>query len=376
MRVRLVTDVHAIDQLRAGWQVLERAPTDHGAPFFQSYAWCRHVARLRLASSPRRFRVLIATVYDGDDLIGLWPLSLHRQTGLWVARALDYPFGQLGGFLCRHAEFIEPAMRAVLVAIRRARGADALGIDGVIEGSPLHCALISTGATTVGSNDIVQVDMRGHATFQDYQLTLNTKTRKNLRNAMNRLTRLGGVDHRVVREGAELVALVGTTFDGRLEWLRHHGKSATAFRDPDFRLLVDGVCEAAGLDQLGFALDLDGKRIASQWGFVHNDRYYAYISTRDEAFDQYSPGRLHLGLVIEACKKQGLDVLELMAPATRYKLMWSDRVTNVHDLWLPLTARATVTMGVLDTLTPAARSIVRALPLRLRSRLADKVNGT
>ena len=377
--VRLVTGLDEFDTLRHGWEALERAPSDHGATFFQSFAWCRHVARIRLQRSPARFRLLVAALYDGPRLAGVWPLSLQRRSGLWTLCTLDAPFGQLAGILCGRADWIEPGVAAVLAQVRTSRLADAISIANVIEGSPLQCALIAAGAKTGRSNEIVQVDMRGAATFVDYQRTLNTKTRKNLRNAMNRLTRHGDVVHSVLTphgsDGTDLTALIKQTFDGRLAWMQQLGKSTDAFRDADFRPLVESVCAADGLHPIGFELRARGEVIASQWGFAHEGRYYAYISARDQDHDQFSPGRLHLGSVIEACKSRGLDVLELMAPAARYKVMWSNRVTGIHDMWLPFSARARVTLGVLGIATPAVHAMARALPPALKSRLARRLNS-
>lgn len=376
MRVRFLTDLGDIEHLRPAWLEMEKTPTDHGAAFFQSFSWCVYVARLRAKLSPERYGVLVAVVEDDAGIMGLWPLSLQRGSKMWAVRNLDDPFGQFAGFLCRHSEWIEPCVHAVLQGLRRQGLADAVCIDGVIEGSPLHCALIAAGAKTGSSNEIVQVDMRGAATFADYQRTLNAKTRKNLRNSMNRLRSAHGEVTNVVLDGStQLALIVKQTFDGRVEWMQRQGKTTNAFRDPDFRPLVEGLCSAPSLSLLGFQMHAFGEPIAGQWGFVYEGRYYAYISAREAGFAEFSPGRLHLGSVIAACKERGLDILELMAPAARYKLMWTDRVTGIHDMWMPLTARGTVTLGILEIVLPGVRSLARSLPKGLKRRLARRVNS-
>ncbi len=376
LRIRLVTDLQDLEKLRPAWLKLEKAPTDHGAIFFQSFGWCRYVAQLRLKLSPDRFKLLVAVIEDDSGIVGLWPLSLQRSSKMWVVRNLDDPFGQLAGFLCRHVDWIESAVLAVLNDLRRKGLADAVCIDSVIEGSPLHCALIAAGAKTGSSNEIVQVDMRESPTFADYQRTLNSKTRKNLRNSMNRLRSAHGeVTDVVIDDPVQLAPVVKQTFDGRIEWMQRNGKTTNAFRDPDFRPLVEGLCTAPSLSLIGFQMHAFGELIAGQWGLVHEGRYYAYISTRETGFDEFSPGRLHLGSVIAACKARGLDILELMAPAARYKRMWSDRVTGIHDLWIPLTARGKITLGIFEVVIPSVQSLARTLPKGLKRRLARRVNS-
>jgi CelD/BcsL family acetyltransferase involved in cellulose biosynthesis len=375
-RVRLVMDIEELEALGHAWQALEKIPADHEALFFQSFGWCRYVAQMRLRLSPDHYKLLVAVVEDGTDIVGVWPLSLQLSSQMWSLRNLDDPFGQMAGFLCRDADWVEPCVHAVIDHIKRHKLADAICIDSVIEGSPLHCALIAVGAKTGSSNEIVQVDMRRSASFADYQKTLNGKTRKNLRNSMNRLRSAHGeIVNDVIDAPAALTPLVKQTFDGRVEWLRLNGKSTNAFRDADFRPLIEGLSDAPLLTLLGFRMHAFGAQIASQWGFVHDGRYYAYISTREPGFDEFSPGRLHLGSVIADCKARGLDVLELMAPAARYKLMWTDRVTGIHDMSLPLTARGSVTLGVLEVVMPGVRTLARSLPKGLKSRLARRVNS-
>jgi CelD/BcsL family acetyltransferase involved in cellulose biosynthesis len=376
LRVRFVTDLGDIEHLRPAWLEMEKAPTDHGAAFFQSFAWCVYVARLRVKLSPERYGVLVAVVEDDAGVMGLWPLSLQRSSKMWAVRNLDDPFGQFAGFLCRRTDWIEPCVQAVLDALRHQALADAVCIDSVIEGSPLHCALIAAGAKTGSSNEIVQVDMRESATFADYQRTLNSKTRKNLRNSMNRLRSAHGeVTDVVLDDSAQLGPIVKQTFDGRVDWMQRHGKSTNAFRDSDFRPLVEGLCAEPSLSLLGFQMHAFGEPIAGQWGFVYEGRYYAYISAREVGFDEFSPGRLHLGSVIAACKERGLDILELMAPAARYKLMWTDRAIGIHDMWMSVTMRGTVTLGVLEVVMPGVRSLARSLPKGLKRRLARRVNS-
>lgn len=374
LSVRFVTKLGDMEALRDVWRRLERAPADHAAAFFQSFAWCHHVASVREAHAAGRYGIAVAVIYDGREIVGIWPLSRQRRGGIWTLRNLDDPFGQFAGVLCRDSQLIEACVRAVLGRVRALKMADAVCIQNALTGTPLQEALLSLGYRAGASNDVVQVDMRGMAAFGDYLKTINVKTRKNLRNAMNRLSRTGAVEHVVVEQPEALASLIGRTFEERLSWLRAHGKSTDAFREPDFRHVIDGASRNGELSLLGFELRVDGEAIAAQWGFVYGGRYYAYISSRGTERDQFSPGRLHLGNVIEACKDRGLDVLELMAPAAPYKVMWANRVTPVVSLWRALSLRGHAAMGVVEMALPAARGVFRMLPQGVRSKLAGKIN--
>src|SRR5262249_13595100 len=160
--------------------------------------------------------------------------------------------------------------------------------------------------------DAVVVDLRPYPGFADYLRTVNAKTRKNLRNLLNRLERSRPTACEVMTEPAQVREVIERSFAGRLQWLNERGKTSAAFRNDDFRALVVSLPEAPGIRLRAFALRHGGNVIAQQWGFVHAGRYYAYISARDPAFDTFSVGRIHLGRVIEACYSDGLAALELM----------------------------------------------------------------
>lgn len=218
------------------------------------------------------------------------------------------------------------------------------------------------------------VDLRAYPDFAAYHKTVGTKTRKNLRNALNRLASEGEVAHRIETDPAALAAIVRGAFDGRVEWLRVVGKSTAAFRDADFRALVEGLPGAPGLSLIAFCLTSAGTPVAQQWGFVYRQRYYAFISARDMRYDAFSPGRIHLGKVVEACKARGLDVLELMAPAAEYKLMFGNRTKPIDDLELAFTAKARLVAVARQRILPLARRAYRALPAGLKGRLAKAIN--
>jgi CelD/BcsL family acetyltransferase involved in cellulose biosynthesis len=96
------------------------------------------------------------------------------------------------------------------------------------------------------------------------------------------------------------------------------------------------------------------------------------MSGKNPQFDAYSPGRLQLGMVIEACKDCGYDVLELMAPASDYKLTWSERTRRLQVLSLPFTTKGYVVLSVVgDRLIPATRRVLHLLPRAFRKRLLN-----
>jgi CelD/BcsL family acetyltransferase involved in cellulose biosynthesis len=358
--------------LRETWESLTGRLSDHSAPFFQSHAWSLHVARIRLGRSAHRFRPCVAKICEGERVIGIWPLSLQRSSGAWIAKSLDEPFGQFAGVIFEDPAGIAAGVSAVIDALREARFADGLQLENVVEGTPLHHALLRLGARAKPFGEAVYVDMRGCTSFAEYAQSVNKKTRKNLRNLLNRLLRVADAKHIVASDPEQLRNLLTSAFDVRVQWMHHNARTSPAFRDPDFRAIVESLSQS-GVEMLGFSFATTHEQLSAQWGFTYLGRYYAYMSGKNPQFDAYSPGRLHLGMVIEACKDRGYDVLELMAPASDYKLTWSDRTKKLQALTLPFTTKGYVVLSLLDRLMPATRRVLHLLPRGFRKRLLNFV---
>lgn len=341
LKAALETTLAAVEMLRPEWRTLEQA-SRADAGFFQSYAWCHHVATVRLARrSAARYRLCVVTLRGADNrLIGLWPLSLQREGLCWIARNLDAPFGPFAGILLIDPSEAAACIDAAARALKAASGADGLRIERVVEGSPLWQGLIERKAQIVRSDQAVYLDFRSFGSFEAYHQTVATKTRKNLRNALNRMRRAHDVDHRVTTDVGSESHLIAQAFDERLAWMEVGGKTTPAFRDPGFRPLLEALPAAdPPVDLLGFELKTPNDAISTQWGFRHQGHYYAYMSARNLDFDAFSPGQVHLGMVVKACHELGIEVIEMMAPASAYKLKWAKTSKQIDDLSLALSSK-------------------------------------
>ena len=367
-------DLDELAKVEKSWA--ELASRKDEACFFQSPNWIRHVAEIRQSRSSEKWQVCLATLWRGDRLIALWPLSLHREGLLWIARCLDDPFGQFAGILVEDDEDIEAIVGDVIEGLRAERLAAGILIERVVEQTALHRGLIAKRANVIYSDQSVFLDFRPFDSFEAYLKTRRAKTRKNLRNAKNRLMRDYGFEHDVLTGDNDIRSIMDEALETRLVWMQDHAKTAPAFRDPDFRRLLDGLSEGRPQENLiGFRLRTGKTPIAVQWGFVYAERYYAYISARNPEFDDYSPGRVHLGMVIEACYERGISVVELMAPASDYKMNWTDQTKRIDDLGLALSPGGVL---YLDLWRRHGRSMARmlyhSLPDAVRRRISALTN--
>ncbi|NOT40051.1 MAG: GNAT family N-acetyltransferase [Alphaproteobacteria bacterium] len=370
LRAEFVTGLDRLVRLAPQWEMLNARASDHDAPFFQSYAWIRQVIEAR-ASAPN-FRPMVAAIWRGDELVGVWPLALARRGVARLVQSLDDPFGQFSGIALRSSADARECVAVVLAALEGE--ADGLHLEAVTSGSALHTALRERGVRGVPSQETVVVDLRPYKTLQEFRQTVGAKTRKNMRNLTNRLRRAHDVLHSVVTEREALRSLLQEVYGTRFEWMHRHGRTSPAFRDDGFKRLMQALPDADDAGLIGFALRSPDATVSAQWGFTYGRRYYAYMSALNPAFAEFSAGRLHLGMVIESCIDRGIEVLELMPPAVDYKMEWTDLTRTLETMSASFSFKGRVMAGVTETVIPAVRRLSRALPEGLRRGLVRRLN--
>ncbi len=132
--------------------------------------------------------------------------------------------------------------------------------------------------------------------------------------------------------------------------------------------------KGGSIELLAMTLCHGDKPVADQWGFVHKGRYYAFMATWDTDYEAASPGKLHLGEVINACYARGIHTADFMIPGSAYKFTWTERAMPVADHLLALTWRGELQTKVwLQWLRPRAKRLLTRLPAGLRGRLLKLV---
>jgi CelD/BcsL family acetyltransferase involved in cellulose biosynthesis len=372
LQVRLLQRAEDFRDIRDAWLELERQSDQ--PVFFQSFAWCGHVAEVMTVKHPGRYAPLVALATRDGAPVGLWPLSRQKRSGIWQLRPLDDPFGQFAGLLCRDAADAELIIVATLDVVRERRLADCFRAEFVLKGSPLEKALTSCGAKARGDVGAPVIDVRGFPTFEALKASRNKKTMKNLRNATNRLSKAGDHAHHVATTTEDVAKIVEATLQRRTAWLAEKGLTAPQFRSAAHEAIITGgAAWNLDKDRIGFELICGGRPIAQQWGFVHNKRYYAYMSAVDPSAVHLSPGRLHLAFVIADAMRAGVDGIEMLTPASDYKMVWTDTVRTLIAMAMPLSVMGRAHDLIWErTARPALKACFYAMPAGLRRRVVPR----
>ncbi len=365
--VTIVRERAGFEALQGEWRELEAATDAVG--IFQSFDWCRTVWDHHL-SNGQAFEPLIVTLRDHGRLIGLLPLQRVRSGLMHIATGFGEPYQQYSTALLAPDAPGNAAERLLDAACRL--GCDGLHLLKVRDDSPLASVLAKRRAIRSNEDAAPFVDLTPFADFKSYHSTINAKTRKNMRNARNRLGRNAELAHRVLTDPAEIDALVARAHAGRERWLADLGLTSRAFRDLSFGAFGRALADPrSGMKVMAMSLTLDGRPIADQWGFVFNKRYYAYVATWAPDMEESSPGKLHLEEVIRACHERGIEVADFLMPAVRYKFTWTDKAMPVADYALALSLGAQLQFTLWSgSVRPLLKRIALKLPAAIRSRAA------
>ena len=368
LRGSVVRSREELDAIAHRWQGLERFSS--GANLFQSLGWAQAVFDFEAARGNTEFDPLIATIEDGQRLVGILPLERVSTGARTLLVPLGHAFAQIADVLIdADTDPVAAVTRLLRIAIARAPS-DGVSLLKVRDGSALALGMPRTHMLTGEEQGAPYVGLDGFADFQAYFSTVRAKTRKNMRNARNRLEREGKVAHRVVVRPSEQLALIERTLGGRADRLKEQGLTSRAFRDGDFTAFCKSLVARSDMSILAFSLTHDGRPLAEQWGFVHGGRYHAYVASRDFSHSDESPGKLHLAEILAACAERGLKGCDLGVPAMPYKLTFATETVPVRDYALPVTPRGWVMVRLWDMgMRPALKRLVLAMPAGLRARL-------
>jgi CelD/BcsL family acetyltransferase involved in cellulose biosynthesis len=373
LRIAVIRTREAFDEIAPLWAALEGSVA--GAVLFQSSSWCRAVFDFEAARGNTAFDPVIVTLGDGKSLHAVLPLERISTATRTVLAPIGHAFAQYSDLLL--ADGIEPraAVGQLLKSAIAEAPCDAVSLLKVRSDSALARGMPANHLVTGTEQGAPYVALSDFADFAGYFATIKAKTRKNMRNARNRLERDGEVTHHVATDNAQTLGVIARTLAGRAGRLKDQGLTSRAFGDGAFVDFCMTLPAQAGLQVMAMSLRHGQAPIAEQWGFVHNRRYYAFVASRDFSNSDESPGKLHLGEVIHACSERGLVGADLMVPVMPYKLTWATEVVNVTDYALPVTPRGRFLLWLWDqNLRPMAKRVVLAMPKGIRG-LTLKLGG-
>lgn len=371
--VENVCDIDDAIAMKDEWIALEEECSN--SVLFQSYAWCANFLKFSVETDP--VSPVITTIRKDRKLVALLPMAIQRNTGTSLLTGLTEPFQQYTDVLLSKDVEAEDIKEHFFKALKFT-GVDYVHFGQVKLNSDL-AKLLDAKAKQTGEKDAAPfVSLGDWPDFKSYFKSVKQKTRKNMRNARNRLNKTAKIHHASALSGPVLEEVINRSYEGREAWLERLGITSRAFRHSDFKGFLDRFksSEKTGIKTIAMTLSHGDNPMSDQFGFIYRGRYYAFMATWHEDYEPYSPGKLHLGEVIETCYDQDLEVVDFMIPAVSYKFTWAEQAVPVSDYTYAMSFRGFLRCDVwLGTVRPLAKKLYSSMPTEVRSFLMKNILG-
>jgi CelD/BcsL family acetyltransferase involved in cellulose biosynthesis len=302
------------DDIRSQWSELEKAgevPT-----IFQTIGW---VETWWKNLQGERRQILLAA-FDGNFLVGIAPLYTEKMSikGLPLLTILR----PMGGRESDYHSFIlktslaSEVLSAFMDHLKRMEWDVGWLINirqDTVLGSQAPTILKKAGYLASTKQGIACPYISLKTTFESYRQGLAKSIRHNINNYSNKLGRVGKVIF--IKGGAGDMGDFFKLHDMR--W-REQGQSGALNSDELMTFHRQAARLLAPYLNLSF-LELDGRRIACQYGYDFNGIRYFYLPGMDPAFRDYRLGTIMIIEQIKDAIKQGLMEFDFMRGEESYK---------------------------------------------------------
>jgi CelD/BcsL family acetyltransferase involved in cellulose biosynthesis len=348
--VSTATTQAELDELAGGWDALVRA-MPRPSPFLLhgwiSSWWAHYGDEAELALHVAR---------RGDGLVGALPLFTRSRSGLRVTEFLGGRASALADVLLLDPGDEETAR--ALADRAAAWGQDVADLFGLPGNSRLARALGPERLRLIERVEAPVLDLR-----DGWEAVYKAKTDSKKRNLHKRrrrqLSEYGRLEVVRARSLDELEPALEDAF--RVHELRWAGRpDGSGFAtETGKRFHRAALRELAKLDAPRIVtLKLDGRPIAFHYFFVFCRRMYVHRLAFDPELGRLSPGLVNTLDALEAAADEGVERVEYLGGAERYKLELSDRLEPLFQ-----------GLGLAGSVRGRAVLATRLVTIRLRRRL-------
>lgn len=334
LRVECLKKVEDLNAISAQWeQLLGQSLTNS---YSLSWPWLRHWLAVYLSKNT----LLCLIVYDEDRIVGIAPLWVKkvRQAGIASLRILRFIGSEevCGDHLdlIIHQKNFEAICRAIWEHLHGPlkKEWDIWEYDFVPSDSKVLHTLNELSERDVRC---LGMSINGYTicpyatlpeTWEQYQATIGTKQRGNLKTSTNLMMQAGQLEFKICESIADLPRFMASHIDLHNKSWHDRGQSGS-FASRNFtefhRRFSEELLQQGRL--LLCNLELNGIPVGSFYGFEYKKvLHYYLLGVNREAVPKASIGRVLLAKSIEAAIQRGCREFDMLRGFEEYKYYWTD----------------------------------------------------
>lgn len=330
----LVEGEEGFVRLESAWNDLAKSVAS--CRYTQSFEWAQLGWRTRDGAGGDR--LICATVWSGDRLVGVWPFQRNR---LGFASRLE-PLG------CGvHEEYGDPLVASdvdeadvcsALLALLRPM-ADVVEVPFVRDGGPMQALLLKAGMFNVATPlKAFELQRRGLDSFDALLQSYSSNFRANLKQKRKRLQKLGTLRFELPEDYDSCASTIDWVIEEKRRWLLRQDKQCPWLpKDEVARFFRTASTRQSEFGRVGFfRLTLDGKPVAAFLATIDRARVEMLTTSFEPEYGRFSPGMLIIEDVARWCFERGLD-FDMRILHMDYKERWANVVTSRIKYRVPMT---------------------------------------
>lgn len=168
------------------------------------------------------------------------------------------------------------------------------------------------------------LDLSRFASYEELLCALPAKSRQDVRRKQRKLDKLGPLTLRVFGEVDTASAL-----DGLADLLAEHARKwPQSYKAPGFHHRVLRYAQERGV--LHFSvLETGGQPASWHLGFLHHRRFYWYFPAFAPEVAEFSPGMVHVALLVERAFRHDAQVFDFLRGEEAYKRRWANGTVSL-----------------------------------------------
>lgn len=327
-----IRDRRAIYRLERDWRALMVSASQR-ATIYQSFDWAAACADQMKPGT----QLCILTARERDRLVAIAPLTVESRIGFSTLRWLGGSLAIYGDVLADPFVDVPEWLGRAFTELAARGEAQSLLLDNVRPDARVAPFLVKMGRETTHKL-APWIDMSGLGTFAAWREHQSRSTRRGRSRRLKQLEAAGTVSFVFERAGMSAAERIARLIAMKRDWAARRGVISRTIWDRSFEATIKAlVSSGSRLDARFSVLQLDGKPIAIELGFVTGGVYVSYLGAYDPVYEAFSPGMQQLERTLESCFAEGVEAFDLQPPADTYKQSFANKQTRVSSFAVALT---------------------------------------